>query len=637
MIYLLIYLLCMVLNCIYIPSMAQQGGFGAPSRANPLQAPRLMNVRPAPAAPKRVYPAAPTVPIPASAPIVPPRVITPPEPQAPPVAPPAPVAPPIAEPTAPKKITVKTRDWGPRYAEVSDLFARVQTDRQELENVRQQGTQKYQEASKEAAPNYIKVIDFTNQGNIDYLVKRMEETIKKLGPPPTQFAIFTMGSIARGESGLITDLEIGILVKEKTVESQKYFERFVQILADRLFLLGEHPDVGGKGLRMDEADNSPLHLKFFARYADEKHAKELLLEALEKKDMENLPYEGSRLLIATPEDLADYIRADYLKEANERDKREEKKIFDQELKKALADPKNKGKTKAELMDKINKYIRLQFQTLSLRERRFINSLSDLMRNMKFLYGDKNLFDKFIKLRDQNLLGVPKQQNNNYSNRRQEIAYLAMRDDMLKHIQNPKSPVAAGTLFDEIDLKREVYRFAEQILTDLGFFYNVGTQNTIEIAKKLVEMGIMNKDLADALTDHLNYSFGLRLKKQSLMKKQGYALPVTKEKFDEIKEDLETEQKHLELVKELLVSSEAEASKIAEIDSKISKAKTNLKELNKIVPGEAESILSPDVIGQLKTKYLPLLKRLFEDAKDFLAGNKKAFLEEKYKPSASPAQ
>ena len=101
----------------------------------------------------------------------------------------------------------------------------------------------------------------------------------------------------------------------------------------------------------------------------------------------------------------------------------------------------------------------------------------MVRNIRFLYGDKSLFDEYLKYREVYLSGEPKNKNPFYTNRRQEIAYGKMKDDIIKHMGNPESPIVSGKLGKEVDIKRELYRFPEQILTDLGFWYELGEQNT----------------------------------------------------------------------------------------------------------------------------------------------------------------
>ena len=230
------------------------------------------------------------------------------------------------------KLKVKTREWGPEFTELQNLFGQATQDRKELNDLRQRNIERYFAIRDTQNPNFVNLARDITEETIEYIKKRITQTIIKLGPPPTDFCVFTMGSMARQESGFYTDLEIGILVKEKNIAVIKYFEKFAQQLADRFFLLGEHPDVGGKGFRMDEANNSPAHLHFFARYACEQQAKSLLRSAIEKREFDKIPYEGSRIFIATPAEFAQHVNPNFL---TTQDKEFLKKLKKQFFKKNL--------------------------------------------------------------------------------------------------------------------------------------------------------------------------------------------------------------------------------------------------------------------------------------------------------------
>ena len=78
--------------------------------------------------------------------------------------------------------------------------------------------------------NCMQIANKATQATIAYVNQRVAETIKKIGPVPTKFSVFTMGSMARDESGFFTDLEIGILVAKKDPTVLDYFKRFSQVL-----------------------------------------------------------------------------------------------------------------------------------------------------------------------------------------------------------------------------------------------------------------------------------------------------------------------------------------------------------------------------------------------------------------------
>ncbi len=531
-----------------------------------------------------------------------------------------------AKQLSPNPFKVKTREWGPEFKSLENLFGCATQDRKELNDLRQRNIERYLAIRDTQNPKFADLARDITEETIDYIKKRVTQTITELGPPPTDFSIITMGSMARQESGFYTDLEIGVLVKEKNVEVIKYFQKFAQKLSDRFFLLGEHPDVGGKGLRMDEADNSPAHLKFFARYACEEQAKSLLKSALEKRDFDKIPFEGSRIFIATPAEFAQHVNPDFLTEQEKVPANIEDAMVQEEFAKALKNPANRGRDESEIANETKEQVHILLKPLNPREKQISGSVESLVRNIRYLYGDERLFDEYLKLREVYLQGEPKNKNPFYTTRRQEIAFLEMKKDLIKHMNKPESPIVTGKLGKEVDIKRELYRFPEQILTNLGFWNDLGVQNTTKIAQELARKGLMSKQLSDQLVDTMNYLIGLRFKKQEVCRKQTHALPVTLEEYNEQKEELELELQKLKKQREFMVQSNSPAADIEKVDKDISKIQSSLLELKKLKPLEETSILSPQEIATLNTKYLPILKKLFEAAKEFILGNKNAFLE-----------
>lgn len=534
----------------------------------------------------------------------------------------------ISEIEEDKPLKVKTRDWGPKFDPIKALFAQATQDRKDLDDLRQRNIEKYLKMrDTEEEPNYMSLATNITEETIAYLNKRVTETIKDLGTPPTKFCIFTMGSMARQETGFYTDLEIGILVKEKNIYVVKYFQKFAQKLADRFFLLGEHPDVGGKGFRMDEADNSPAHLHFFARYACEAQAKSLLKSAIEKREFDKIPYEGSRIFIATPKEFAQHADPHFLEQPEEQISKEERDaIFKEELKKAELDPANKEKSEEDLAKEVKSLVNELFKPLAPREKQISASTVALVRNIRFLYGDKTLFDEYLKEREVYLSGLPGNSNPLYTTRRQEIGFSEMKANILKYLNKPDSSIVTGKLAKAVDIKRELYRFPEQILTDLGFMYDLPVQNTVKIAELLAEKGVISEESSKTLVRLMNYLIGLRLKKQEICRKQTYAMVTTLEEYEEQKKDLETQLAELMSSRAFLAQTFSSAADIAKVDAEISEIQSKLIDMQKQKPLEESSILSPDEIEKLNTIYLPIMKRLYEAAKEFVTGNKDAFLE-----------
>jgi hypothetical protein len=424
---------------------------------------------------------------------------------------------------------------------VSQVIGQVSRDRQELQALRDRYMQEY--VIKGIQGDCVQLTRKITNATIDYVNTRIAETIKKIGPAPTKFSVFTMGSLARDESGFFTDLEIGILVTKKDQKVLNYFKKFSQVLADRFFLLGEHPDVGGKGLRIDEADNAPDHLRWWARYASPEQ-----IAALSKAAQEGIsptPFEGSRIFVATPQEFAD--------------------LLDPDLPRKLQN----------------------ISTIPQKEKNLAMGAFAIARNIRHLYGDKTVFDKYMKAREKYLQGPP-QDSTYHKNRREELSYYLLKYDAAKH-GKPGSAIAEGKLGDIIDIKGTLYRFPEEVLTSLGFLYNVKAQNTIQVADELVGLKRMSPEWGNALKELMNFTMCLRLRKQMILGKQGYVIPVTQKGYDLLKQNLSPY------------------------------------DLKKLVPGQADSIITPEISMLLNTKYLPLEKRLLETLNRFTAGERDAFL------------
>ncbi len=524
----------------------------------------------------------------------------------------------------------KTKEWGSKYDGVKALFNQVTSDRVKLAQLRAKYIARYKDEAASECPHFAPIMKDISRETVDYINDIIAETIKKIGPAPTPYCLFSLGSLARHESGFFTDLEIGILVDQKSAKAIAYFNKFSQELADRIFLLGEHPLVGGKGMRLDEADNGPFHNKFFMRYASPAQTKSLMREALEKRHFETIPTEGSRLYLATPDEFASHLRPDYLdsllSDAHKNYIRvEREKLFESEFQKALIDPANAGCKRSEIATKVGALVQQIFQPYSSRERQISSSIANGSRNIRFLFGDQAIFERYRESRDAVLNGMPQYKTPRYTTRRQEIAYMKMREDIANYLQKgDKSSIVQGALQDELDIKRELYRFPEQLLTNLGFWHNCKEQNTIEIANQLAADGIIQESFKNRLVDLMNFCMGMRLNKQDKMRKQGWATPTTLEEYQSQEKKLSTELANLRSARALLERTYATQSDLAAIDQKIIKADGSLRDLKKMKPLSLNSILGEKEIKLLNDKYLPFLKELFEAEKSFLEGNAQAF-------------
>ncbi len=475
--------------------------------------------------------------------------------------------------------------------------------------------------SQKANPDYAKLTKSITADTKQYMQHIIDDEVKKLGTPPCEFSVVTLGSMAREECGPVTDLEIGFLIKEKTVENYKYFHQLSQKISDRLFLLGEHPDVGGKGLRMDEADNAPPHRRFFARNLTTEQAQNLQNEAIMNRDWKKLPYEGSRPFLTTYDEFAEFSRPQFTQDLKAQ-REIANQAFEKEWQNAKLNPKNKKKLQTkegtkQLRNEIGFWVNQMHKPYNNRELNIANSAGKkLGRNMALLYGNEPNYDEFIAKKK----AIFAQKETDGKSARQHIARDKMRDDIVDMIQKGKSVYVTGKLDKTLDVKRELYRFVEQFVTNLGFYHDCQSQNSLDIVDELVQREVLSPEFGNTLTDFIQFTTGLRLKEQAILKRQGFATYIDEEEYNEDKTKLEKEIK-------LLGDAIQYMETVPDTDKDaISSKKRALVELNdkyhhllEMAPGKT---LSAEDIASLNNKYIPMAQEIYKQVQNWTQGNEK---------------
>lgn len=534
-------------------------------------------------------------------------------------------------------LKVRTKDWGEKFKGVSDLFKQASDNRSELHELRERHMKKFAELQEDESSNYTALAKDVTSDTIAYVQKRVARLIEKMGPAPCEFSLFSLGSMPRSESGFYTDLEIGILMKHNTVKTRKYFTQLTQRLSDELFLLGEHPDVGGKGLRIDEADNAPMHMRWFARYASPQQARNLLSSALANRtygERMQLPYEGSRIFLTTPEQMALYsdVNHDWGVEGKtqretrnniRKNRQMEQKRFKTELSKALRDPANKGRPRHEISEEVRHYVRDIVRLFNARELSGIKNTRELVRNITSIYGSDRIFNEYMKRRETILSRPVEAPHPLYTSVREHLAVNNFMGDITNALLNSKNPIVSGVIDSEIDLKREFYRFPEQMLTNLGFYFNLGEQNTYKIAGILGERGFFNEEVTEILQSWMNYATSLRLKQQAHARKQGFKIPTSQEEYDDGTEKLLKEVELQERVIRLYKISGLNPEQLKKEELKLTELRSALKTHKKHAPLNEDSILSKAELAKLE-RFLPKCQGIFTRCLAFIQGDKEAF-------------
>ncbi|HET9843043.1 MAG TPA: DUF294 nucleotidyltransferase-like domain-containing protein [Gammaproteobacteria bacterium] len=500
------------------------------------------------------------------------------------------------------------------FLKLQTLESRSAKDKSTLEAMRSKAYKKIGEALKNPTFDYTEINREITQDTKAWINRVFTQELKALGKPPTQFSVLTLGSLARQETGPITDLEIGFLIEKDSLEARKYFYTLAQNVSDRLYLLGEHPSIGGKGLRMDEADNAPPHFKFFARNANFAQNKQLLTEAIKNRDWDKIPFEGSRPFLATPEQFADFTLEKFphnnlsKNEIKKRKKELEQLALNQALKKNPS-IKNNSKAFKALRDEIQFYANEMFKPYSPHEQNIARDAGrKLGRNTAFLFGDEGLYNKFKTRKESHLI---KKNPKTGLSERQTIAYEVMINDISQKYEKKSELFINGKLGKKIDLKRELYRFGEQFITNLGFYYNAPVQNTTEIVKHLIKTKRVTEDFGAELIDYMNFATKMRLKKQMTLKHQSaIGVYIDKEAFEKDRKDLEEKVEGLKLKLNYLQSIKANSQDIAKIERELNKEQINYEHLLEMAPGK---IINPEDEKLLREKYAPFLKKMFDEA------------------------
>ncbi len=520
------------------------------------------------------------------------------------------------------QLLVKTKDWGNELALVSNLFKQRAEDKKSMNELRERNIEAYENMREVGEGNYRELTESISDEIKCWLNQRIAESIEKLGTPPTEFSVFTAGSLARGEAGFITDLEIGFLVKENSPIIQDYFQKLGQILSDRMFLLGEHPDVGGKGLRIDEADNAPVHKKFFHRYADDKATKKQFQEAILNRQKDGIPYEGSRVFIQTPETLAKLFGHDKVQTLVDEQfkfyKKNKDKQFAEIVKMLKEDSKNEFLSEQEIKIKAGYLVEQAYKPWANKEISVAEGFANLGRNLELIYGSDALYQNFLEQREIYLNEAARNPVENFETRREEIALEGMRKEIAKYLKLPDEDnfINNGVLGESIDLKRDLYRFPEQFLTSLGFYYKTSTQNTVGIALELFERGIISEGFKDKLIKLLNGVTEFRLLDQSILRKQGYEIYLDEECYQKEVKELQQEIKGLEKVRDYYNGTKISTKKILEVENDLVKKRIELKNLEKVAPDKILSVSDKD---RIEKEYLPLMKEVFEIAELWTKG------------------
>jgi len=231
----------------------------------------------------------------------------------------------------------------------------------------------------------------------------------------------------------------------------------------------------------------------------------------------------------------------------------------------------------------------------------------LGRNRVFVYGNKKLFDEFENKRNEIL-------NADNQKLRKSLARSYLSTVAKSFSKTGNGMFINGELPEVIDVKRQNYRLEEQLLTNLGFLYDLKSQNQGDIIKDLVKRGVFSKEYGEQSLKRVNQMIRLRWKKQILVESQLSANMqfITKDAHSKKLEDLKND---LVRNKNIINNVDNKYSKIEILKAKadVIEIEQDLHKMPKLIPGNNDSVFSPTDIKYIKDTLLPgqvdLLKRL----------------------------
>lgn len=514
--------------------------------------------------------------------------------------------------------------------DLRSYFKANDTIRKELFDIRNEFIARYKAMSDEENPDYLQLSRELSDRTIEWITKYLDASLPA-SVQKSDLAFIGMGSLARKEVGPYTDLE-GVLVwDEKVPDRNGLTAVLAQAFANLLDPALGHPIYGKKGFRLDEAQNSPRHLAPFAKDFSYQDSYCMLIKALPEprpKDIDAatwanvnrfrleyfMPFEGSWAYATTPANAAEYARGALIDWKTHRFVNVNDTVLDTDwykwgkqfltavqiqpdyIAQVLTDaPCTEGKTAAEIKN-LAKNIAYKLQNIELN---VIKASSLLMRNHTFVYGNENLYNQFS-LRREEILS----ENNGELRKKTALGHLKAIVTEWADKRNGGGMLINQEVPAVFDLKRQNYRFEEQVHTDLGILFNVGVQNQGDIIKALVERNVFGKDYGERAYKRVSQMLGLRWRKQSHVEGQLSANlnflsgPAYQEKVKQSQAELEKIQAWLD---EPVERNEVlKAMKQAEKSELLSK----LDELYKLDPKAEDAVFGPKQLAYIRTTLIP---------------------------------
>lgn len=502
--------------------------------------------------------------------------------------------------------------------------------RKELHELRQDYIKRFAKIYNQPGADYVEL-----QKSLTHdLMAWTKQFIKAAKPKElsnTDYAFIAFGSAGRLESGIVTDLEGGLVVSESIKDRPQIGMEFGKSLASALNGLLGHPIFGEKGYRLDEQANAPAH---FAPFVDTKKSMGEILcpminaYALTKTSAERTfwgdyyyPFEGSHVLTASPLDFAEYMRASqyniphlFQLRVNSSTRTSAwyqwgSQFFEKGTYTDNGHLKEQIKTSScgqNLDDASLSAWANYFEDINqTNELKVVSAFLNLGLNHYLVAGNPKIYQDFVKEQRRIL-------DEDQSALRNKIGKALINESITKW----SSRRFAGEIFvlgklpnsGVFDIKRHPYRFVAVFLSGMALLHHLEEQNQADIVIALFKKGIFGEEFASSLISAINHLTKLRWLSQ--IKVQGqleFSMDFFTTKAYETKlNELSKSRLNLEAQ---LKNLAPESIAYLMTKTKLVEATQDLALMTKLKPLEKDSVINPTELSYLENVLIPVLHRL----------------------------